>query len=248
MGRKCMARARTEYEVATSSLKLALKRQKITYRELARRLGLSESGIKKILSAEDGSFQRLAQICRELGFSMRELLLGQEESVFNLSYSLPQQEYLSSTPAALRLYWALVYERRPLAEAEELAGVGKKESFSILRKLDQLQLVELMPKGRVRVPAVRAIRWVGGGPLVQKLYQEWPQRLLRAVAKPESGPNELFLVRYFRVTEKTLKDLISAQRDLEAEFVRRATKEMRTEDPALLHLRWLTAVDDRSFL
>jgi transcriptional regulator with XRE-family HTH domain len=243
-----MTRHRTEYAIATGSLKRALKRQGVTYKELARRLGLSESGVKKILSAEDGSFQRVARICAELGLTMSELLAGQDESMLELAYSAAQQAYLVSEPRALRLYWALVYERRPLAEAQKAAGLPAKELFSVLRKLDRLGLLELLPGDRLRVPAVRQIRWVGGGPLVEKLYREWSAGFLRAVATPEAREGELFLIRYFRASRKTADELMAALRDLETEFVRRAIREMRTEAPGLVHLRWMSAVDGRSFL
>ncbi len=243
-----MPRTRSEYEVATESIKLALKQQKLTYKALAAKMELSESGMKKILSAKDGSFQRIAEICDMLGLSMRELLSGHDENVFELSYSQAQQQFLILNTSAFRLYWALVYERRSLEQAQQVAGLNAKTSFSLLRKLDQLQLLELLPGGRVRVPAVRQVRWVGGGPLVQKLYREWSRGFLDKVATPEPSPDSLFITRYFRASERTLRDLMDALRDLEKEFERRATREMRTEAPDLVHLRWMAAVDNRSYL
>jgi transcriptional regulator with XRE-family HTH domain len=243
-----MPRTLTEYQVATHQLKLALKRQRLTYRDLAKRLSLSESGVKKILTASDGSFQRVAEICDVLGLSMRELLVGDDEAMLELAFTPAQQEGLLRDPRALRLYWALVYERRPLAEAQKASGIPARDLFPALRKLDRLGLLELLPGDRVRVPAVRQVRWVGGGPLVDKLYREWSANFLRAVAKPQSGPGELFLTRYFRASQRTVDELIAALRDLEAEFVRRATREMRTEAPELVHLRWMSAVDQRSYL
>jgi hypothetical protein len=168
--------------------------------------------------------------------------------MFELRYTSAQQEFLVKEPRALRLYWALVYERRPLAEAQKLAGLGARELFSTLRRLDQLRLLELLPGDRLRIPAVRQVRWVGGGPLVEKLYREWSANFLRAVAGPEVPPGELFLIRYFRCSRRTVDELNAALRDLEREFVRRAIREMRTEAPDLVHLRWMSAVDQRSFL
>lgn len=241
-----MARTRSQYEIATESIKRALKRQKLTYKDLAKSLKLSESGVKKILTAEDGSFQRLAQICDAVGLSMQELLTGHDESMLDVTFTPAQQDYLMGNLPALKLYWTLVYERRTLAQATALLGL--KDAFPLLRKLDQFQLLELLPAGRVRVPAVRQVRWVGGGPLVAKLYREWSARFLEKVAKPDPGPDSLFLIRYFRASEHTIRDLMDALRDLEQEFVRRATREMRTEAPELRHLRWISAVDMRSFL
>lgn len=242
-----MKRARSEYEVAMVAVKAALKRQKITYSELARRLKISESGLKKILSGKDGSFQRLAQICEELGLSMADLLAG-EDRTQEITFSPAQQEYLAGNTAALRLYWALVYERRPLPEAEKLAGLNGKEVFSALRKLDQLELLELLPENRLRIPAVRPVRWVGDGPLIRKLHREWSAGFVKSMARPVPAAGEHFISRYFRASRRTVEELQSALRDLEAEFLRRAIKEMRTESPDLVHLRWVSAVDDKSYL
>ncbi len=239
---------RTEYQAAVGTLKQSLKQQKLTYRDLAERLGLSESGVKKILTAEDGSFQRLAEICEVLGLSMRDLLSGHDEGMLELRYTEAQEEFLVSQPRAFRLYWALVYERRTLEEAEKIALLDKKDSFSLLRRMDQLQLIDLLPGSKVRVPAVRQVRWVGGGPLVRKIYRDWTRSFLDRVATPEPPPGAFFLTRYFRASRRTVEELVQALRDLEAEFVRRAIREMRTEAEDLEHLRWIAAVDNKSYL
>jgi transcriptional regulator with XRE-family HTH domain len=238
----------SEYQVAMTSVKALLKKQKITYRELATRLGLSESGVKKILTGADGSFQRIIDICRVLGVSVSELLEGASEQMTEVSYSEAQQEYLLKNPRAFALYWFLVYERRSMSEALKQSGLADKDRFPILRRLDQLGLLELLPGDRVRVPSVQQIRWVGGGPLIEKIYREWSQNFMQAVARPESAPNRLFMIRYLKASPRTFQDLIAAQRDLEAEFLRRAIRDMRTEASDLMHVRWLTAIDDRSFL
>jgi len=235
----------TEYQVAMSSIKESLRRRKLTYRELAIQLKLSESGVKKILTAEDGSFQRVVEICAVLGISITELLAGKNEAIREVSYSEAQQEYFLRNPLAFSFYWLLVYERRGVSDAQSISGVTERDRFSVLRKLDQMQLLELLPGDRIRVPSVEQIRWVGGGPLISKIYREWSQQLLRDVARPEAEveererANQLFLIRYFKMT---------ALKDIETEFVRRATSEMRTEAPDLMHVRWLSAVDNRSFV
>lgn len=242
-----MKRERNEYEVAMSAVKGALKKQKLTYAELARRMQLSESGLKKILSGKDGSFQRLARICEELGLSLRDLLAG-EDDTHEISFTPAQQEYLTSNAAALRLYWALVYERRLLPEAEKLAGLNGRDTFSALRKLDQLNLLELLPENRLRIPSVRSVRWVGDGPLIRKLHREWSAGFVKSLARPVPEAGEQFISRYFRASRRTVGELQAALKDLEAEFLRRAIREMRTESPDLIHLRWVSAVDDKSYL
>lgn len=239
---------RNEYQLATANLKRSLKSQGLTYREIAKRLGMSESGLKKIFTARDGSFQRLAQICQIAGLTMSELFEGDTEAMQDLSYSEKQQRLLTEDPKALALYWRLVYERMELSDAELAMGLTKKESFSLLRKLDEHDLLDLMPEGKVRVPAVRQIRWVGDGPLIRKLYREWSLRFISTVAAPEPTEGAYFQIRYVKVTPKTKRDFIEALRELESEFVRRGIREMREESSDLEHLRWLCAADSRSFL
>ena len=243
-----MAGTRTEYEVVTQALKMALKRQRVNYKELSKRLGLSESGVKKILTAKDGSFQRVAQIAKELGLSLKDLFQGENESMFDITYTQEQQEYLLANPRVFRFYWALVFERRSQEEARKKSGITEKELFSVLHKLDKLQFIELLPKNRLRIPPVRPIRMVGGGPLVNKLYQEWSVKLLKSVARPDRTSDQFFLIRYFRASQRTFDDLNAALHDLEAEFLRRAVRDMRSDAPDLVDLRWVIGMDGKSFL
>lgn len=243
-----MARKPSEYQQATAALKRALKKQKLTYRDLARGLHLSESGVKKILGAEDGSFQRIASMARFVGLSVRELLEGAQDETRELSFPLAQQEFLLAHPRAFELYWRLVYERLPLTEAERAGGLKSTESFSLLRKLDQHGLLELLPGGRVRVPPVQQVRWVGGGPLVERLYREWSQNFVRRVAGASPPAGAEFRVRYYKVSPALREELVRSLRELEAQFSRRAIQEMRAEDAGHEHLRWLFAVDNRGFL
>lgn len=243
-----MKPVRTEYQSVTLALKAALKRQKITYRELALGIGLSESGVKKTLSAHDGSFQRLVQICRYVGISVQELIGGASENMRSVTYTAKQQALLLEQPRAFHLYWSLTYERMTLAEAEKATGLSAKESFVLLRKLDQAHLLKLLPGGQVRVPPVQPIRWVRSGPLVEKLYREWSQKLVHAAVGAKNSNENLFLLRYFKVTHRTFLDFQDALRNLEAEFVRRATLEMRLNQDDLQHMRLLVAMDNQSFL
>ncbi len=238
----------TEYQLILQALKVTLKEQRITYKELAQELGISESGLKKIFGAKDGSFQRLVQICQILGTSIHEILAGTAENVQDVNYTQKQQAFLLDNPKAFQLFWALVYERQSLEDAIKRFTLTKPEAFSLLRKLDRHSFIRLLPQGRLRLPPIRQIRWVGKGPLIDQLYRQWSANLLSDVVSSGASPQQLFLIRYFRVTPRTLTDLIEAMRALELEFVRRATQDMRLKKTNLIHLRWLSAIDDRSYL
>src|SRR5215216_7776353 len=55
-------------------LKRTLKTRGLTYRDLAKRVGLSEGSIKRVFAAETFTLQRLEQICTAIGISMGELM------------------------------------------------------------------------------------------------------------------------------------------------------------------------------
>lgn len=243
-----MKKKYNEYQLVMENLKSILKKQKITYRDLAVQLKLSESGVKKIFTAQDGSLQRLVEIAQIAGVSLVDLLEGTAEPMRTISYSENQQELFLSEPLLFKFYWLLVYERDSLEEAERKLKLSRKESFPLLRKMDLFKLLQLLPEGRVRVPPVRQVRWLAQGPLVKKLYRNWSEKLVHQTVDSVDDSNTQFILRYFKVTTSTYRDLIKAHQELEMEFVRRATQDMRGNSDDLMHLQWLTVVNQKSFL
>lgn len=235
-----------EYRAATERLKQALKQRRITYHELAKGIGLSESGVKKIFSAQDGSFQRLAQICRYVGISLSELI--EDRRTLSVGFTVTQQNEFLKNATLFQYYWLLVYERLPQKASANSLHLSKAEAFRLARKLDTLDLIKLLPGGRMRLPSIKAVRWVGDSEFLRNLYRNWSRSLLEKLAKPETKDGEFFLLRYLQMTPKTFAEFIAAQRSLEEEFVRRAIQEMRVKSPGLEHVRWLIAVDNRSFV
>ena len=63
-----------DFAAVMRAIKTILKVKKMTYRDLAEILEMSESGVKKILSAKDGSFGRVLQMCRALDVSLDDLI------------------------------------------------------------------------------------------------------------------------------------------------------------------------------
>lgn len=245
-GMKNSEKAPNDYKLAIQKLKATLKDRGMTYRELGQEIGLTESGVKKIFLAQDGSFLRLSQIAKFLGLSMTELVSDQR--VTHVGFSEKQQNEFLNNPLLFKLFWLLVYERADIASAKKELGLTNSESFKLIRKLDLLGLVKLLPGERVIVPSVRAVSWKGKGKFIEKLYQDWATRLVSQIAKAESEQDELFILRYVQMTPKTYNEFVIAQRSLEAEFMRRSVREMQLRPHDLKHVRWLVATDNNSFV
>lgn len=235
-----------EYRAAIEILKRALKRRGLTYREIAKGIGLSESGVKKIFLASDGSFQRIAAICRYVGLSLAEIV--EDRRTVAVGFSEKQQKAFLKDPALFHFYWLLVYERRSLQQAQDDLNLSKAEAFRLARKLDVLDLIKLLPGDRLRIPSIKAVRWTGDGEFIRTIYRNWSRSLIERIAKPENEEGDLFLLRYLQMTHKTYGEFLAALSALENEFVRRSIQEMRTQPAALGHVRWLVASDNRSFV
>lgn len=235
-----------DYVRMIGNLKLSLKTKKIEYKELAAGIGLSESGVKKIFSGTDCSFQRIAQICKFAGISLSEII--EDHSVSDVSFSEKHQEEFLREPKLFLFYWLLVYERLSLDKAQMELKLSKAEAFRLTRRLDMLGLIKLLPNDRVRVPSVKAVRWMGGGKFLHKLYHDWSNNLVNSISKLVELPNELFIIRYLPMDEQLFSEFKRALKSVEDEFVRRSIHEMKVRHNELKHVRWLVAADDRSFV
>lgn len=238
--------ALNEYRNAIQALKRVLKERKITYRQLGSEIGMTESGIKKIFAAKDGSFQRLVEICRVVGVSIVEII--DDGKIKSVTYSNEQQAAFLKDPDLFFLYWCLVYERRTFENAKEALGLSEERAFKLARTLDVLKLIRLLPENKIRIPSIKAIRWEGDGEFTQKIYRSWSKNLINSFTKPVSSENEFFQVRYMQMKKSTYQEFLSALKALEEEFVRRSIYEMRTSPGSLNHVRWLVASDNRSFV
>ena len=55
-------------------LKRSLKTKGLTYKDIAKRVGLSEASVKRVFSAKTFTLQRLESVCAAIGMSMAELV------------------------------------------------------------------------------------------------------------------------------------------------------------------------------
>lgn len=238
--------ALNEYQVVIINIKKLLKTQKISYRDLAKQLSMSESGVKKIFVAKDGSFLRLKKICHVIGVSMSEML--QDTKSLDVSFSKKQQDAFLKNFILFKVYWILVYERASIVDAQKKLSLSYKDMFKFLRELDGLKLLKLLPNDRLQLPPIQAVSWIGQGEFVNKIYKEWSKNLLESVSKPHPQQDESFVLRYLPMTPNTFKEFQLAIHSLEKEFIRRSIHEMRTESGSVHHVRWMVVVDIKSFV
>lgn len=206
-------------------LKRALKQRGLTYRTLAPKLGLSESGVKKLLTAKDLSISRLFSICEVLGLSVSELLETVErEEIREVELSPRQQAALLKEPGLLRLFWRSCIEKEDLHAIRTEERLSENEFRKLISRLENLDLAHLNEQGRIE-PAHRGLyRWREGGPLIDRLNHDWSINLLEAALKKTTDPTSLHRLSGLRLNEIEAQELKRRLNDLVDEFARTTAK------------------------
>jgi transcriptional regulator with XRE-family HTH domain len=97
-------------ELLLEALKRALREQGVTYRELGRKIGLSEPSVKRTFSSRRITLDRLERMCRAAGMSIfelsREAEIGAEAEVYQLT--IAQERRLVRDAALFYFFWMLV--------------------------------------------------------------------------------------------------------------------------------------------
>lgn len=208
-----------------SALKRALKAKEVTYKDLADHLKLSESGVKKMLTAKDLSLSRLMEICDWLGISAADLVgLAEKEDVREVELTSEQVKGLSQDPLLFRVFWRLT-EQEGLLSVARAEGLPAAELKKKLLRLERLELLRVHADGRVSLKHRGLYRWRAGNPLVDRLHRDWSILTVeRALKAPESIPS-LHRLSSLPLTAESLKDLLQSLNNVVDEFARRSRRE-----------------------
>lgn len=231
-------------------LKRLMKRRQLTYRELAEKVGLSESGVKKLMTGSDLSIVRLSQICEALDIRLLEFTQSLEVRDFeDTNFSEDQQREMLRQPELFFLYWKLVFERCPLAMVKQELDFDSELLQKLLLRLDKLNLIKVFSAEKIQLPKLRPIRSFGEGELVDTVYRDWSSALLQHLASGEQRNDGYFLLRGLKMRAESFQSLLQGLRELEEEFVNRAIREMkiyRYQD--LVPISWVSGLLPTSFV
>jgi transcriptional regulator with XRE-family HTH domain len=242
---------RGQFSVLAGAVKVILKRQKLTYLDLAARIGMSESGVKKLLTANDGSVNRLEAVCEALGITLLDLVqaAAEELPIQEVRFTLEVQEYLVAHPDCFHVFWKLLYEDMPVTELPEELGLTAAAVWKHVRQLDRLGLLTLEAGDRIVLPKRAHMVWVGDGPLVDMLRTRWAGTLLEQAVAGVGQANHHMGLRYLRLTESSRAELLQSVKDLIREFGDRSVRERLVQDRGdLVETRLMMLVAPGSFV
>jgi len=198
-----------------NALKQTLRAQKVTYADVARRLHLSVASVKRIFHRGDLSLSRLEAICDLVGLELTELVERMTASQPLISELTPDQEReLIANPKLLLLCYLLV-NRWEVSEITKHFKVDAAEAKKLLRRLRDLQLIEILPFDRIKVLTARNFVWRPAGP-VQRYFLEQVQQDFLSARFDQASEARYLLTGL--LSETSCQHVVRAMRRLAAEI------------------------------
>lgn len=215
------------FEAVATCLKQALRKKKLTYAALADRLGMSESGIKKIMSGHDVSLQRLAEICEQAGIDPVDLLtVSWKSAPVPFRFNERQIAFFERHPNYRNFHTALLSLDLDLERLQADFELDPRSMRLYLDKLEELELISQRSDGSV-VSAIPAPYRMGssGASADQQLKHDFLSLTLR-----EQTQGRRVFMAGMRMTVEHLEEFKQAIRDVIVEYGMIAHRDKLTLD------------------
>jgi len=201
-------------------IKRRLKERRMTYADLAKTLKVSEVTVKRWMSNQEPRLSDLEAIGKVLGFSTRSPIAFTElSSSVEQLYTLAQEEYFVSKPLAAFLFLKL-FIGETFENAISKSRISKKQAFSYLREMEELDIVEVFPSDKVVVKLKGPFKWIPNGPMMNHYLNTFREIINKNIKDRnpiyDDAKNEYGFYRAFEtyMQESTAKKFSQELRDL----------------------------------
>lgn len=149
-----------------ATLKQELKSAGMTYADLARKLGLAESSVKRMLAKGDMPLSRVDAICRALKIDFAELARRVADAQPLLRELTQEQERAVVADKKLLLCAICVLSQWSLDQVAASYRLSEAECIKYFAQLDRIGIIELRPLNRYRLKLAKTFRWRPHGPVM----------------------------------------------------------------------------------
>jgi transcriptional regulator with XRE-family HTH domain len=147
-------------------LKKELKSARMTYADLAGKLGLAESSVKRMLARGDMPLSRIDAICRALKLDFAELARQVADRQPLLAELTESQEKAVVADKKLLLVAICVLSQWTLEQITSSYRLTPAEGIKYLAQLDRIGIIELKTLNRYRLKLAKTFRWRPHGPVM----------------------------------------------------------------------------------
>jgi DNA-binding Xre family transcriptional regulator len=147
-------------------LKKELKSARMTYADLAVKLGMAESSVKRMLAKGDMPLSRIDAICRALKLDFADLARRVADTQPLLAELSEAQEKAVVADKKLLLAAICVLSQWTLEQITTSYRLSEAECIKYLAQLDRIGIIELKPLNRYRLKLAKTFRWRPHGPVM----------------------------------------------------------------------------------
>ena len=149
------------------ALKQLLKRQRLSYADVANHLGVSESSVKRAFSRGSFTLTRLEAICELADVDFLELARLAEAARHRVVALTEAQEAEVVGDPQLLLVAICALNRWRFEDIVANYQISELELIRRLARLDELGFLELLPGNRIKLRVARNFAWLPNGPIQQ---------------------------------------------------------------------------------
>lgn len=149
------------------TLKDQLRARRLTYRDVATALKLSEPSVKRLFATERFTIERLEQVCGLLGLTLAELVQESASAVPALRMLEAAHEAQLVSDERLMLVTVCALNHWTADDIVRTYCIERAECLRHLLTLDRMGLIALLPRDRIRLLVARDFDWRPGGPIRQ---------------------------------------------------------------------------------
>lgn len=153
------------------TLKKQLKAKGLTYRDLAKKIGISESSIKRTFAEGSFSLQRVEQICHLMDMDVADLVHMMERETPRITQLTEAQEKEAADDPRLLAVAFLVINGWSYRNILDHYPMNELSLVRYLLKLDKLRVIDLLPNNRIKLLISPNFSWRHNGPVQQAIAQ-----------------------------------------------------------------------------
>ena len=153
------------------TLKQELRKQGVTYKQVAHTLKLSEASVKRLFSEKSFSLSRLEQVCGVLNLEIADLVHQMEKNIDLTTQLSMDQERELVADIKLLLMAHFLMSKLAFLDIIRIYDISETEGIQLLAKLDRMKIIELQPGNRVKLMISKNFELIPNGP-IQRFYEQ----------------------------------------------------------------------------
>jgi transcriptional regulator with XRE-family HTH domain len=161
----------SQTKLIIDTLKQELRKQGVTYKQVAKTLKLSEASVKRLFSERSFTLARLGQVCAVLNLEIADLVHQMEKNIDLTTQLSIEQEKELVADIKLLLMAHFLMSKFTFQDIIRIYDISETEGIKLLAKLDRMKIIELQPGNRVKLMIAKNFELIPNGP-IQRFYEQ----------------------------------------------------------------------------